>query len=74
MRMSEHDWMVNVAVGAIVASSLVVVVTIVWLSGAYLCSSKWDQSGMATSWGPFKGCQLQHQGKWIPADSYREMP
>jgi hypothetical protein len=37
------------------------------------CSARWSGSGMDTSWGPIKGCQLQlEDGKWIPDDRYRE--
>lgn len=41
---------------------------------SYKCSSRWAQSGMATLWGPAQGCLIQHNGKWIPESSYREMP
>ncbi|MDO8357273.1 MAG: hypothetical protein Q7U76_12860 [Nitrospirota bacterium] len=25
-------------------------------------------------WGPAQGCLVQHNGRWIPADNFREMP
>lgn len=47
---------------------------IIWLVGTYTCSAKWNNSGMNSSWGPVQGCLIQHNGRWIPADNFREMP
>ena len=38
------------------------------------CASKWELSGMATSYGPIQGCLIQHDGRWIPEQNYRELP
>jgi len=38
------------------------------------CTSKWEDSGMATRWGPIKGCVVQvPNGKWLPEDVIREI-
>lgn len=65
--------------GELVAYLLVVAIMIGMVVGAtygcnaWRCSSRWDGSGMKTSWGPMKGCQLEAKpGKWVPADRYRE--
>lgn len=34
----------------------------------FQCSSKW--SSFDTRYGMIKGCQIELDGKWIPADSY----
>lgn len=45
-----------------------------WVSST-ACSAKWINSGMRSEWTPFAGCRIQTpDGKWIPAESYREMP
>lgn len=39
------------------------------------CSKKWGQSGLRSNWTLFAGCRLRMpDGKWIPAESYREIP
>lgn len=38
------------------------------------CTSKWEDSGFATRWGPIKGCVIQvPSGKWLPENVVREV-
>lgn len=56
-----------------------IIVTVVFLIGylifgSWSCSSKWEHSGMQTSWGPIKGCLVQTpNGYWIPDERIREV-
>lgn len=53
---------------------MVIVVAISWFFKSWSCSSKWEYSGMQTSWGPVKGCLVQTpNGYWIPAERIREV-
>ena len=39
----------------------------------YSCTSRWEDSGMATKYSFMGGCKIQlPDGKWIPEDRYRE--
>jgi hypothetical protein len=39
------------------------------------CESAWSKSGFETSWGPVQGCLIKMpDGRWIPDESYREIP
>lgn len=64
----------NILASLILCLLVVAFIAALWWYASFQCAAKWDGSGMATSWGPVKGCQIQHLGKWIPSDSYREMP
>lgn len=45
----------------------------VWLESAG-CASRWEKSGLQSSWGPLKGCQVKSwKGNWIPEDSIRDV-
>ena len=38
------------------------------------CHAKWGDA-FETRWAMFSGCQIKlTDGRWIPADSYRELP
>lgn len=42
--------------------------------GGVECRSKWEQSGFEVQYGFLKGCLIKApEGKWIPAENYREM-
>jgi hypothetical protein len=46
---------------------------LLWLAPVQ-CHSQWDNSGMEVSWGIVKGCMVKTKdGKWIPADNYRNI-
>lgn len=37
------------------------------------CRSQWENSGLASDWGPIKGCLIRTaDGHWIPAGRCRE--
>lgn len=37
------------------------------------CHARWEQSGMATSWGVIQGCLVKlPDGRWVPDDRVRE--
>lgn len=61
---------------AVLFVSILVVLALSALSCfSYLtCTSSWEKSGMAVSYGPIQGCLIFHDGKWIPESNYREMP
>lgn len=41
------------------------------LADSYSCSSRAERMGFPSSYGPFEGCLIRVEGKWIPYDSYR---
>lgn len=54
----------------ITATTLAAVAVIAWAS----CGSRWEYSGLKTSWGPIKGCLVQMpDGRWLPDDRVREI-
>lgn len=57
----------GVVLGVLIAA---IVLCFFWFA-EYQCTSRWKGSGMATSWEPIKGCQIQHNGEWIPDGNYR---
>lgn len=61
-------WFIGIALAA-----FVVIIAALLAGKYYKCTSQWARSGMATDWGPIQDCVIQHNGKWIPADNYREM-
>jgi len=38
------------------------------------CYERWKGSGKDMTWGIFQGCQIKHDGAWIPEDVYRVIP
>ena len=73
MRRSSDIGAMAIAV-LIIGTILGVVVGALFLFNSYVCSSRWEKSGFATSWGPIQGCLIQHEGRWIPEENYRDMP
>lgn len=65
-----------IEIGVIGLVLLVVVaalmVPIYWLE-TRSCASKWEESGMKSDYAFFAGCRIEKNGKWIPADAYREL-
>ena len=52
----------------------VLMLTLVLVVSAISCSTKWEDSGFASRWKVFGGCQIKTKdGKWIPDKNYREM-
>ena len=37
------------------------------------CEQQWRDSGMTSQYGFFSGCRVKADGKWIPADAFREL-
>ena len=56
----------------VVAGALIVAVPLLILQ--YKCQVRWERSGMASEFRLFGGCQVQHEGRWIPETNYREIP
>lgn len=68
MDKEELKIIVGVIIAALVALSLVI-------GGAlYMdkvtCDSKWQE--FEHSWGPIEGCRIKNNGRWVPAENYRE--
>ncbi len=41
---------------------------------SWACGRRWGGSGMATTWGPVQGCQVEvSPGRFIPEDRVREV-
>lgn len=64
---------VSIAAVCIIVIAIASYAAGVWWGG-YKCGSRWGQSGMATSYGLVQGCLIQHDGRWIPEQNYREQP
>lgn len=45
-----------------------------YLVQSYVCASRWEKSGMRTDYGPVQGCLIEHEGRWVPEQNYREIP
>jgi hypothetical protein len=58
----------------IVAFIIAAIIGVAIIFSSYRCSAHWAGSGMSTNYGPIQGCLIQHDGKWIPEQNYREMP
>lgn len=63
------------------SSQLIVVIVFFWaIAMGFItwglsveCSSKWENSGMQSKWGPIQGCIIKlPDGRWIPSQNYRE--
>ena len=39
----------------------------------YACDSKTMEQGLEHKWGPFKGCLIKVDGKWVDYDKWRVM-
>ena len=39
----------------------------------YECDSKATEQGLEHQWGPFKGCLIKVDGKWVDYDKWRVM-
>ena len=68
--MTMHDAAISLVIGVLL---LVLGLT---GSGAYWlmsqkCAEQWGKSGMNYEYGLIKGCILEVDGRWIPADAYR---
>lgn len=65
------EWAIVLAAGLVVlAVTLGPLVAVTAVS----CSSRWDGSGLATSWGPLQGCKVKlPDGRWMPEDRVREI-
>lgn len=51
-----------------------IAVIVGWTFQSWSCSSKWEFSGMKTSYGPIKGCLVQTpNGRWMPEERIREV-
>lgn len=47
---------------------------IAWATAAISCSYKWEDSGLASSYGIFSGCRVKMpDGRWLPAERVREI-
>lgn len=44
-----------------------------WCDDWYSCESKAAEQGLENQWGPFKGCLIKVDGKWIDYDKWRVM-
>lgn len=54
--------------------ALVVLSIAAAIYSSWSCSSRWNQSGLSTSWGPIQGCLVQTpSGRWVPDDRVREV-
>ena len=62
-------------IGGMIA--FVIVITIgfglVTCSENVQCHAAWKNSGYETSYGPFKGCQVHKDGRWLPSDAVRDL-
>lgn len=59
--------------GIIVAVLLALCLRIDWCSDWYTCESKAMEQGLENRWGPFKGCLIKVDGKWVDYDKWRVM-
>ena len=64
----------NIAIGVTIVLIFALVFGALFLVVSYRCQREWERSGMAVEFRLFAGCQVQHNGHWIPATSYREIP
>lgn len=44
-----------------------------YCSESYTCDSKASEQGLEHQWGPFKGCLIKVEGRWIDYDKWRVM-
>lgn len=65
----------DVGLDFIVSIFTLVIALVIYLAFAPLsCSSRWNESGFVTKWGPIAGCRISKDGeRFIPEDRYREI-
>ena len=68
------DTQQNIGIGAAVVLIFALIFGALILVVSYQCQREWERSGMAVEFRLLAGCQVQHNGHWIPATSYREIP
>ena len=62
------------AVIAFMGLIIVLVIAVVCWIDSISCSSRWEDSGFETKWGPIKGCIVHTpSGRWLPDDVIREV-
>lgn len=54
---------------AVIAGILLLACVVDW----YGCESKATAQALEHQWGPFKGCLIKVEGKWIDYDKWRVM-
>jgi hypothetical protein len=56
-------------------AALIFLIGVVPIIGdTYSCHSKWDRTAQAVEYGPVQGCMIKINGRWVPAENYREVP
>jgi len=65
--MDKYEWMGLAALVVVVTALLAIALGF----SAWTCGNRWEDSGMASRWKFGSGCQVQHQGNWIPEERYR---
>lgn len=66
-------WFPLVSLALFVAVPVAVVLSLLVGIDTLQCRARWGDSGVPSSWGPLKGCQVQlPSGRWVPDDRVRE--
>lgn len=69
--MSRHnrDEWTDIIVGLVV---ILILFACMFVFAKYKCYNKWEDSGYKVDHAFMKGCRLQKDGKWLPAESFRQ--
>lgn len=71
--MREFDVFAGIITVLAVVALLAACLGIGWGSNWYTCDSKASVQGLEHQWGPFKGCLIKVDGRWIDYDKWRIM-
>lgn len=71
--MREFDFFAGVIVFLAVVAMLAACLGIAGCTERYACISKASVQGLEHQWGPFKGCLINVNGRWIDYDKWRVM-
>jgi hypothetical protein len=68
-----NNWIID-NFGYLVVGFIVLLFFAIFKIAEASCHGQWERSGLATDWGPIKGCLVNlPDGLWIPSDTLRDM-
>lgn len=71
--MDEPDFGVGVFGFLALVILLAACLGITWGNDWYSCDAKTSEQGLEHQWGPFKGCLIKMDDRWIDYDKWRVM-
>lgn len=64
----------SLAISIIVLVAAVIIIAFYYFIARFSCHQRWKDAGLESRFTLLGGCQLQIDGRWIPAENYRQVP